>query len=126
MNVQTKIIVNDRMQSNYTYELLAPIGKEFSDSFSPHHTPQAMLEMGVFEGRYLNDCISEFPAEWFRKAKLSPSGHNPDLNFFGVRASKPLSYWVKKAGFTRTTRGAGSSGIAVTTSDAGTRMINAR
>jgi len=95
MNVQTKIIVNDRMQSNYTYELSAPIGKEFSDSFLPHHTPQVMLEMGVFEGRYLNDCTSEFPTEWFRNAKLSALP-DPQLNYFGVKSRQSLVVWQQK------------------------------
>jgi hypothetical protein len=44
----------------------------------------------------MTDCQREFPKDWFTKAKLSPKGREPRLNYFGVDASKPLSYWKKK------------------------------
>ena len=50
----------------------------------------------MFGGRYLRDCTSEFPAEWFADAKLAEDASDPSLNFFGVRASKPLSYWKER------------------------------
>lgn len=34
-------------------------------TIAPYYPAQMMLEMGVFEGRYLNDCTGEFPPEWF-------------------------------------------------------------
>ena len=43
-----------------------------------------MLELGVFCGKYLTDCRDEFPASWFARAKLSPSGRDCSLNYFGV------------------------------------------
>lgn len=49
--------------------------------------------MGVFGGKYMTDCQDEFPASWFAKAKLCPERHDPKLNFFGINASQPLSYW---------------------------------
>jgi hypothetical protein len=54
-----------------------------------------MLEMGVFEGKYLNDCRAEFPADWFAEARLSD---RPDIrcNFFGVKSRQPLSVWKEK------------------------------
>ena len=52
--------------------------------------------MGVFGGKYMTDCRDEFPDEWFEEAKLSPQRRDPELNFFGVDASKPLSYWREK------------------------------
>jgi len=55
-----------------------------------------MLALGVFGGKYMTDCGGEFPASWFRQAKLSPSGRNPALNYFGVNASQPLSAWRRK------------------------------
>src|SRR4051812_12274882 len=55
-----------------------------------------MLELGVFCGKYLTDCRDEFPASWFARAKLSPSGRDCALNYFGVDASQPLSEWRRK------------------------------
>lgn len=90
------IVVNDSFQTNYSYELTDPIGKNFDPIFIPQLTPKQMLELGVFGGCYLTDCKNEFPKDWFQNAKLSPKQPNPDLNFFGVIASQPLSVWQKK------------------------------
>ena len=91
-----KISVNDKMQSGYTYNLISPIGENFSTIFKPELTPKEMLFLGVFGGKYLNDCKSEFPEDWFLDAKLSPSKKNIKLNYFSVEASQPLSDWKKK------------------------------
>jgi hypothetical protein len=91
-----RVVVNDRMQRGYEYHLTAPMGAEFHEGFEPQLTPKQMLELGVFGGKYLTDCRDEFPAEWFEHARLSPSGSDPSLNYFGVQASKPLSYWRAK------------------------------
>jgi len=90
------VVVNDRMQKNYRYERVAPVGRDFDPAFKPQLTPQQMLELGVFGGKYMTDCRSEFPASWFARAKLSPRGKDPTLNFFGVDASQPLSEWRRK------------------------------
>ena len=90
------VVVNDLMQTGYRYELSEPIGTNFDPEFKPELTPAQMLQMGVFGGKYLTDCQQEFPAAWFVSAKLSPGFRDPDLNFFGVDASKPLSYWREK------------------------------
>ena len=90
------ITVNDRMQKGYTYELHEATGKNFDEGFEPELTPKEMLELGVFGGKYLNDCRDEFPASWFAKARLSPGGKNPKLNYFGVDASQSLREWRKK------------------------------
>ncbi|MGD9264196.1 MAG: hypothetical protein PVJ71_00305 [Lysobacterales bacterium] len=92
----TTVVVNDKMQRNYRYERSAPEGQDFDPEFKPDLTPAQMLQMGVFGGKYMTDCRAEFPAEWFEKAKLSPDCHDPQLNFFQVKASKPLSYWREK------------------------------
>jgi len=55
-----------------------------------------MLEMGVFGGKYMNDCKKEFPKNWFVKAKLCLKKHDPNLNYFKVNASQSLSVWRKK------------------------------
>ena len=88
--------VNDLMQTNYSYELIEPVGKNYHPEFSPELTPKEVLELGVFGGKYMTDCKNEFPAEWFKSAKLSSERHDPDLNFFGLNASQPLSVWQKK------------------------------
>lgn len=90
------IIVNDLMQTNYQYELVAPIGQHFHPDFKPQLSPQALLALGVFGGKYMTDCINEFPSEWFAKAKLCHAFHDPSLNFFGVNASQPLHVWQQK------------------------------
>lgn len=84
------------MQKGYVYELTEPMGRNFHPEFRPELTPKEMLELGVFGGKYMTDCRDEFPADWFENAKLSPERADPKLNFFGVSASKPLSYWRAK------------------------------
>lgn len=86
------VVVNDRMQEDYRYELSAPMGKAFAEGFRPFYTPRQMLEMGVFEGRYLNDCTDEFPKDWYANAKTSPTP-NPELNCFGIKSRQSLGVW---------------------------------
>jgi hypothetical protein len=76
--------------------LAEPPGRNFDPAFRPDLTPKQMLALGVFGGKYMTDCRKEFPADWFRRAKLSPSGRDPAMNYFGVDASQPLSVWRKK------------------------------
>jgi len=90
------IIVNDKMQSNYRYELTEPVGKNFDVEFKPELTPKEMLELGIFGGKYMTDCKKEFPRSWFTQAKLCSEKHDRKLNFFGVNASQPLSVWREK------------------------------
>jgi hypothetical protein len=92
----TVVVVNDRMQRGYRYALEAPMGRGFAAGFEPELTPQEMLRLGVFGGKYMTDCRAEFPAEWFEGARLSPAGKDPSLNYFGVDASQPLSVWRAK------------------------------
>lgn len=91
-----KVIVDDLMQTNCAYMLTEPMGKNFHPDFRPELTPKQMLELGVFGGKYMTDCTKEFPKDWFTNAKLCHAFHNPTLNFFGINASKPLSYWQQK------------------------------
>lgn len=91
-----KVVVNDKMQRGYVYYLTAPEGKKFHPDFKPDLTPKQMLALGVFGGKYMTDCRKEFPVSWYEKAKLCPQRHDPELNFFKVNASKPLSYWRAK------------------------------
>lgn len=89
------VVVNDSMQQGYRYECTEPVGRHFDEGFEPQLTPPEMLRLGVFGGKYLNDCRAEFPASWFRGAKLSPERKDVSLNFFGVDASLPLAVWRK-------------------------------
>lgn len=94
-----RVIVNDKMQTAYVYELLERPGQNFDPEFKPELTPQQMLELGVFGGRYLRDCRKEFPSAWFKRAKLLPAGikgHDPKLNYFGVDASQSLAVWRRR------------------------------
>ena len=90
------VVVNDRMQKGYRYELVAPVGRDFRPDFRPELSPKEMLSLGVFCGKYMTDCQKEFPANWFTQAKLSPGRRDCSLNYFGVNASQPLSIWQKK------------------------------
>lgn len=90
------VVVNDIMQKNYRYELVESAGKNFHPDFKPGLTPKEMLALGVFGGKYMTDCRNEFPEDWYTDAKLCHERHDPDLNFFKVNASQPLSVWRKK------------------------------
>lgn len=94
--MKKRVVVNDKMQKDYVYFLKEPIGKKFDRNFYPELTPKQMLSLGVFGGKYMTDCMSEFPSDWFAKAKLNSEFHDPNLNFFKVNASQSLSIWIKK------------------------------
>jgi hypothetical protein len=89
------IRVHDKMQSDYSYRLDASMGEDFADGFTPAYSPAHMLEMGIFEGKYCNDCQAEFPVEWFTHARLSTVA-DPGLNYFGVKSRQSLQVWREK------------------------------
>jgi len=60
--------------------------------FNPSLTPHEMLQLGVFEGKYLNATLDEYPAEWRDGAKLS-SVANPMLNAFKNKSRMSLGHW---------------------------------
>ena len=91
-----RVVVHDLMQQGYAYVLTARLGRDFHASFEPQLTPREMLRLGVFGGKYMTDCIAEFPADWFEHAKLCAERHDPALNCFGVNASQPLAEWRRK------------------------------
>jgi hypothetical protein len=84
------------MQNNCSYELTEPEGKKFEPLFKPELSPLEMLELGVFGGKYMTDCRAEFPTAWYSKAKLCSQYHDPEINYFKVNASQPLSIWRQK------------------------------
>jgi hypothetical protein len=91
------VTVNDKMQSGYSYELTEPVGKNFDPRFKPQLTPAQMLQLGIFGGIYMRDCVDEFPAEWFTDAKFAMGNiYDKTLNYFGIRASQSLAEWRRK------------------------------
>jgi hypothetical protein len=84
------------MQRGYRYELSSPVGRNFDPEFRPELTPPQMLELGVFCGKYMTGTRKEFPASWFKRAKLALKARDCALNYFGVDASQPLSEWRRK------------------------------
>jgi len=96
----TTIQVKNAMVSNYSYVLEEAPGTNFAEDFQPYFTPAQMLRLGVFEGKYLNDCLTEFPAEWFLDAlaldKLKPQGADLTVNLFQIHSRLPLQEWNKK------------------------------
>jgi len=94
--MKKQVKVKDKMQDDYVYFLVEPAGKNFAKHFDPDLSPKEMLELGVFGGRYITDCKDEFPDSLFKKAKLNSDNHDPELNFFKINASQPLSVWKEK------------------------------
>ena len=92
------INVWNKMVKGYHYKLDSNPGEGFQEDFKPYATPGEMLAAGVFEGKYLNDCLLEFPAEWFWNAiqagKLCPGKSDVSVNLLSVDSRKPLQYWV--------------------------------
>jgi len=95
------IKVDNLMQKDYSYILSAPFGYEgFPPDFTPELSPDRMLELGVFEGKYLNDCTNEYPREWFARAlaadTLSPDKPDINCNYFKIKSRQSLSVWRTK------------------------------
>ena len=95
--MRKKVVVKNKFQKNYTYYLTEKIGKNFDPEFSPKLSPKEMLKLGVFGGIYHTVNDKEFPKDWFLEAKISSDGkYKKEINYFKIKASKPLSYWIKK------------------------------
>jgi hypothetical protein len=104
------IVAQNKMDHDYQYTLKTTIGDrpdldgltdtQIKNLFLPHFTPAEMLEYGVFEGHYLNDCILEFPKEWFlgaiKNGKLNPAVADVECNHFGIKSRMPLKHWKDK------------------------------
>lgn len=83
------------MQRGYRYDLVEPPGRNFPADFQPAFSPKDMLALGIFEGKYCNDCQGELPEHWFVNARISDIA-DPKLNKFGVKSRQPLGVWKEK------------------------------
>ena len=93
----TKIIAENKMDKHYEYTLSVTCGTNLE--FSPHVTPAEMLELGVFEGKYINDCRKEFPEEWFTNADRAHTlSDKPNIkcNYFRIKSRQSLKIWKEK------------------------------
>jgi len=92
----------NKMEKGYSYVLAEAPGTGFAEGFEPYTTPEEILCLGAFGGKYLNDCLLEFPAEWFMNAgllgKLCPGGEDISVNYFKIDSRLPLSNW-KESGW---------------------------
>ena len=70
--------------------------------FAPYVHPRDMLRLGVFSGKMINDCLAEFPKEWFEKAiaakRLSPSRASIECNKYKRQTGQTLAQW-REQGF---------------------------
>ena len=89
------VTVNDKMQQSYEYLISAKMGSNFENQFEPYFRPDTMLGMGIFEGKYCNDCQDELPSGWFKDAKICKTP-DPKINYFGVKSRQSLSAWRDK------------------------------
>jgi len=64
--------------------------------FAPSYTPEEMLKLGVFEGKYIN-AVKGAPAAWKKIPKVLGPDDEPDptINKYGVKSRQPLSVWKK-------------------------------
>ena len=107
------IRVNDRMQTGYSYKIEKTPAKRASDlwtkvhpkngkefKFRPKYLPKDMLILGVFGGKMINDCIDEYPNDWFseplKQNKLSPYGVNYTKNKYRIKSGTKLRFWKSK------------------------------
>lgn len=77
-------------------------GSPWDPAFTPSYTPKEMLELGVFEGKYIN-VIEGLPKSWYELPKVQKKDEEPDetINRFGVKSRKSLSHWKEKGWTTK-------------------------
>lgn len=74
----------------------------WNPEFYPCYTPEEMLKLGVFEGKYINN-IKGIPSSWKSLPKVKKPDEEPDesLNLFEIKSRQPLSVW-KENGWIKT------------------------
>ena len=77
-----------KMKILKTIYLNLMITTDYNKLFIPELTPQEMLEAGVFGGNYFKDNVAEFPAKWFKDAKINYNEFDVSLNYFSRPWSK--------------------------------------
>lgn len=79
--------------------------KDWHPEFTPSYTPEEMLKLGVFEGKYIN-IIKGIPSSWKKLPKVVGPKDPPDveLNHYKVKSRQPLSVW-KENGWIMTDKG---------------------
>jgi hypothetical protein len=102
--MRRSITVNDRMQRDYRYELVEPVGRNFDPEFKPDLTPAEMLCVGVFGGKYMIPIA----------AMSSPRAGS---SMPGLRADRATTYSTTSVSkpVSRSRNGAGRDGYIRTT-----------
>lgn len=90
------VAVNNKMQTDYYYKLSHKQG-DMPANFAPIFTPGDMLRLGVFEGKYLCDCVAEYPAHMMYGARFSPAKPDPvRMNAFKAKSRNPMWLWQER------------------------------
>lgn len=76
--------------------------KDWHPDFTPYYSPMEMLEMGVFEGKYIN-ALTGLPKSWYKYERVLKASAEPDpsINHYGVKSRQPLSVWRKNGWTTK-------------------------
>ena len=64
------VVVNDRMQQGYRYELSAPMGRNFDPDFQTGTDAQTNVGTRRVLRQIHYNSQKEFPSSWFKNAKL--------------------------------------------------------
>ena len=94
---QPGILISSR--SGGDYHLSVKAGATEDTQFQPSLTPDQILRLGAFGGKYLNALHREVPVEWSLLAlaedKIRPYSTVPDasVNYYGVLSGQSLAEW---------------------------------